>query len=147
ATPGALRLPGLRLVARHPGCASLTRATRLPAAASPGVGDPAVHVRTVEAGRRLAAVRELVVVGVGGDGAVRVLVEQVVRAHGQRPPVARLEACRGVDDPLRAVGLVEVRVAALAHARGELTVAGRAEVERPAREVPVRTQGDLVARE
>src|SRR5690606_6167165 len=83
---------------------------------SPLVGDPPVHVCPVEAGRRLAAVRELVVVGVGRDGAVRVLVQQVVRAQGQRPLVAGLEAGRGVDDPRVSIGLVEGGIAALAHA-------------------------------
>src|SRR3546814_11577456 len=96
---------------------------------------------------RLAAVRELVVVGVGGDGAVRVFVQQVVRAQGQRPAVAGLEAGRGVHRPRRAVGLVEGRVAALADAGGEFAVARRAQGEAPTYEVPVGAQGDPFARE
>src|SRR3546814_5539939 len=96
---------GSRVRFAYPGYMGAREALR----GSPTVGGPAVHVRPVEAGRRLAAVRELVVVGVGGDGAVRVFVQQVVRAQGQRPAVAGLEAGRGVHRPRRAVGLVEGR--------------------------------------
>src|SRR3546814_3159522 len=120
---------GSRVRFAYPGYMGAREALR----GSPTVGGPAVHVRPVEAGRRLAAVRELVVVGVGGDGAVRVFVQQVVRAQGQRPAVAGLEAGRGVHRPRRAVGLVEGRVAALADAGGEFAVARRAQGEAPAR--------------
>src|SRR3546814_7114004 len=92
-SPGKRSAPGMggtgsRVRFAYPGYMGAREALR----GSPTVGGPAVHVRPVEAGRRLAAVRELVVVGVGGDGAVRVFVQQVVRAQGQRPAVAGLRS-------------------------------------------------------
>src|SRR5690606_21080391 len=91
-----------------------------PAAALPAVADPAVHVAAVEAERRIQAVRDQARGGVREDGLFRVLVQHVVRAQGEGPVRGRPEADRGVQGPLRVVGLVLRRVGEVA--AGELAV-------------------------
>ncbi|KAG1445229.1 hypothetical protein G6F57_017624 [Rhizopus arrhizus] len=111
----------------------------------PGVLDAAVHIRAVEAERRVVAVGQHAEGGVlQVFGAVRVLVQQVVRAHGQGPVAARLVAGRGIHHPGVAIGLVAQRGGRIAHR--EFAVAGGGQAQFPVVRTPGAAQDRLVAR-